>query len=380
MGGGRLAEIDLLRGYAVALVLWLHLDLTDPLKGPVVLGTLNATEMGLGVDLFFIISGYVISRALASLWAVRTMAQALTLKDFPLVFYRRRFARLWPATALWLLLVVVLDFIFTGRSLWPPLQLVIAKAIFGLVYLSNFEEVRDPGPLGYFWSLSVEWQFYLLFPLLLLLVRKDSARLAVLGLALALSIWLQPDGILWHFLRFDGLAFGILLYVLLHRLELSVPHYRIFRNQLQRQAATLVLLVAIVVVPKYFPVPRLGYTVACGLGTVLVGMAALDRGYIGTFGFGWLVRWLGSRSYSIYLVHMPVILSVLAVDEGLRPRLGPGWLLQPQIRYWWISLLCIAIAAELTYRLVERPSHRASATIRTEAPAGTAAREPRKAA
>jgi peptidoglycan/LPS O-acetylase OafA/YrhL len=361
---GRLAEIDMLRGYAVAMVVFLHLNLSNPYRGLVVQGILRSTDMAVGVDLFFVISGFVICRALSDLWDVETAADARRLKNFPLIFYRKRFARLWPASALWLVLNVVLAGLFHGSPFWPVPLLVAVKAVFGFVYLYNFQELRDPGPLGYFWSLSVEWQFYLLLPLFLLFVRNNFYRVGLLIAALAVSVVAQPGGANWQFLRFDGLVFGILLYVLLDRLELAVPRYRVLEQRLFRPLVTLALLLAVMVVPAYVADRRIGFVFANALGAVLVALAATDRGYISGLGIAPLVRWLGSRSYSIYLVHMPVVLSLESYDffdwpaphANHRVNFELGW-------YYGVSIVLIALFAELTYRWIELPSHRASRAI-----------------
>ncbi len=367
---GRLAEIDMLRGYAVAMVVFLHLNLSNPYRGWVVLGIMQSTDMAIGVDLFFVISGFVICRALGELWDVETAVDARRLKNFPLTFYRKRFARLWPASALWLVLNVVLAGLFYGSPFWPPPLLVAVKAMFGFVYLYNFQELRDPGPLGYFWSLSLEWQFYLLLPLFLLFVRNNIYRLGLLIAALAVSVWTMPGGWGWQYFRFDGLIFGILLYVLLDRLEIVVPRYRALEHWLFRPLVTLALLLAVMVVPPYVADGRIGFVFANALGAVLVALAAADRGYVSSLGLGPLVRWLGSRSYSIYLVHMPVVLSLESYYRFYWPppranhriNFELGW-------YYGVSILLIALFAELTYRWVELPSHRASRAIRYDTPA-----------
>lgn len=359
----RLSEIDSLRGYAVALVVFLHLNLLDPRRPHAIGELLGHTDMGTGVDLFFVISGLVISMALAPLWRACTGENALALKNVPLRFYQKRFIRLWPAAAFWLCANIALASIFHARTIWPNPAAVALKALSGLVYLYNFQELGNNGPLGYFWTLSVEWQFYLLLPVLLLLVRADTWRLAVLGAAYAALLYWQPGGPLWWLFRFDGLVFGVLLYVLLARLGIEIPHYASLRHGVLRAAVTLGLLAAMITAPRFVPDNRLGVVFANGLATPLVALAAADRGYVSTLGLPRLVGWLGARSYSIYLAHIPAIMAVLACLQ-LAARSGhvlPAGVFN--LVFYGAGITLTALCAEPTYRWLERPSHHASQHI-----------------
>jgi peptidoglycan/LPS O-acetylase OafA/YrhL len=343
---------------------FLHLNLFNPFPSAFVSGVLHMTEMSVGVDLFFVISGFVISMALAPLWNVRTSQDAFGFRDLPLRFYQKRFIRLWPAATLWLVLNLGLAALFRGHSGWPGTGDAFVKLVSGIVYLYNFQEYTRNSSLGYFWSLSVEWQFYLLFPILLLFVRNDILRLAIPFAALCLMVWFQPGGPLWWLFRFDGIPFGILVYVLFFRMGITIPAYRSLERRVFRHVLTATLIVAIAFTPRFGFSGRFGAVIASAFCCVPVALAATNRGYITALGLGPVVSWLGSRSYSIYVAHIPVAMSVVSLFEIARSKYPA--LQHPHnagYAYYIICVAMIALVSELTYRFVEMPSHRASQSI-----------------
>ena len=164
------AEIDGLRGLAVVPVILFHAGF-ELFSGGFV-----------GVDVFFVISGYLITTMLI---------EDIENKRFSFVnFYERRARRLLPA--LFFVLIVCLPFVWTWML--PSQMKDFSESIFSVsVFLSNlyfmsqinyFAPSAELNPLLHTWSLSIEEQFYLFFPLLLLLLLKPSRRFALFGIFL----------------------------------------------------------------------------------------------------------------------------------------------------------------------------------------------------
>nr|MCH9789142.1 acyltransferase [Actinomycetes bacterium] len=187
-GSGYRADIQGLRAIAVLLVITFHAGL------PVVGGFL-------GVDVFFVISGFVITSMLLREWHTYGRIRLAT-------FWRRRFFRLTPALAL----TVFVVFILAALILLPLQQQVAYQTGLGaLFFVANIVIARNTG--GYFdapaernpllntWSLSVEEQFYLLFPLLLagaLVIWRRNRRLSWMPTAMvALTALLSICCMLW---------------------------------------------------------------------------------------------------------------------------------------------------------------------------------------
>jgi peptidoglycan/LPS O-acetylase OafA/YrhL len=167
-------ELDGLRGVAILLVLLIH--------------TLGQPRGGLlGVDVFFTLSGFLITTLLLEEWRARA---SISLGQF----YLRRFFRLFPALAVLIACYVAYALVFSSDHL----GMRVRGAIIALAYSSNWVMAFNmPFPereIGHLWSLAVEEQFYLLWPAILLLMLKSGLRLrgirwTVLGMIVIVLGW-----------------------------------------------------------------------------------------------------------------------------------------------------------------------------------------------
>jgi peptidoglycan/LPS O-acetylase OafA/YrhL len=298
--------------------------------------------------MFFTLSGYLITDLLLSSYA-RT--GRLPLREF----WARRARRLLPA--LLVMLAVVSAWITVAhRAALPGLRGAVLSAV-GFVgnwwlivqNVSYFDRFAPPTPLGHLWSLAVEEQFYLVWPWVLLgalwLARRRRQRgqvypglaVAAFGLTAASAVWMallyQPG--FDNTRAYDGTdtrAFGFLVGAALALVwpsqRLNGPVAAGKRWALDAAGATgLAAIVALIVgTDEYSPVLYRGGLVALSVATaVVVAVAAHPASWLGrALGSGPL-RWLGVRSYGIYLWHLPVIvLTGAAIDTGRvdLPRAG----------------------------------------------------------
>lgn len=332
-------EIDGLRALAVIAVLINHLN-PAWLPGGY-----------LGVDLFFVISGYVVTGSLLG-------RQATSARSFLLEFYGRRFRRLMPALIATILVVAVLFVAIVhpaDDSIKPAIRSGTA-ALFGVSNLYFLRQGSDYfaadnhyNPFLHTWSLGVEEQFYLVWPLVLLLCGiglrsaaglqrrlawwSGALSLASLGLLLwmvaageqAASFYLMPT-------RFWELAAGTL--VLLARLS-GWPRPGGVGSSGWLPPALLLALAAVFLSPESWRLPS---TLLCVLiSAALLGLLQASRGPGAWLAHRWPLS-LGRRSYSLYLWHWPVI--VLARwSVGIHPFTLP------------LILALIALLTALSYRL-----------------------------
>lgn len=312
----RVPALDGLRGLAVLLVLGVHAS--QPL------GWDAATPLGagwLGVDLFFVLSGYLITGIL------------LATRERPgyfRVFYARRVLRIFPLYYL-TLGAALLAGTLAGREWWYAL------------YLANVSVVRDGwphAPIQVVWSLAVEEQFYLVWPLVVLLVRPRRALLGVCLLLLLaapfLRVWLIVQGLpvgayVLAPARMDGLAAGALLALLAQRpggLARIAPVARL----LLPLAGCSLLGVLRIAGTAYSPplTQAVGYSLAALTFACLLSLTVTARS--SPFAWGPL-RWCGTISYALYLWHVPSLLlgvqllgPALGVPLGLALAVGAAWL------------------------------------------------------
>jgi peptidoglycan/LPS O-acetylase OafA/YrhL len=317
--------------------------------------------MSVGVDLFFAISGYVIA---LNVKKIETLGTNLSItSDFIFNFYRRRFVRLWPASALWLSINVIISiFIYKYHGPFPSIEQTISKAFMGFVYLYNFNEWKNPGPLGYFWSLSIEWQFYMIFPLFILLCKSIILRISILIISLIISVVFQPGGELWGLFRFDGFIFGYIAYLIIDNINISIPEYKCMEKIFFRILFIMIALISIIIIPKNVPNVRIGYLISSVVCSFIVSAAALNRGYIVPLCGKRIVGWLGSRSYSLYLCHLPIILVYITFMRKIEIKFHIDYKYE-NIMYYILTMIFALIAAEITYRFVELPSHKDSRKV-----------------
>ncbi|WP_404349272.1 acyltransferase [Phycicoccus jejuensis] len=351
--GHRLAGLDGLRALAVVAVVVFHLD-PGWLPGGF-----------LGVDVFFVLSGFLITTLLLR---ERASTGRVDLRGF----WTRRARRLLPA-----LLVLVPSAVLLARVAEGDLLVGVGRQVLGaLTFTSNWLEVAagtdyfaatSPTLLANLWSLAVEEQFYLLWPLALLLllraVRRPEARAATaLGLAVASSLLmalrLDPDAPTRVYYGTDTHATGLMVGAAL-ALALAAPGRAGTRTALWERHRRTVGAVALAVLggllvlaDEQSSLTFRGGILLASLATAGVVLVVVERpGRLRALLDLPALRWVGSRSYGIYLWHWPVVLVV-----GQDIPVAPGGLDYVLTRGW--AVLVTVAAADLSYRFVETPVRR----------------------
>ena len=330
-------EIDGLRALAVLPVILFHAN-KDWLSGGYV-----------GVDVFFVISGYLIAGIIA-----REIANG----EFSLSnFYERRARRILPA-----LLVVSFAtipfayFWLSPADLKDHMQSLAAVAAFGSNILfwqesGYFDTTSELKSLLHTWSLAVEEQYYILFPLILVALSRSGTRAVVAGLTLILLIsfltaeyWIRHDEALAFYLlptRAWELMVGALAALAITR-EQASPGNRVVTELGAILGATLII-VPTIVYDEYTPFPG-WYALAPTLGAVLVLVMATPQTFIGRALSHQTFVSVGLLSYSAYLWHQPVF--ALARHSSIT-ELSDLWMVI-------LSILSLVLAY-FSYRYVERP-------------------------
>jgi peptidoglycan/LPS O-acetylase OafA/YrhL len=286
------SDIDGLRAIAVGIVVLFHLKI-------------SGFEAGFaGVDIFFVISGYLITGHI-----LRDVGRGtFSFADF----YARRARRILPALITTIMLSVAIGW------LWLPpdaLRQLAKEATHGLLSISNIQYWREANQyfapsseqlgLLHLWSLSLEEQFYLFCPLVLLLLSRTRhvfAGIAVAGLVsvAAAIVWLRRDPEAVFFLMpFRIFEFGLgALVILLERRMAAWPTVRTIIAWL----GYLLLGISLLIVGRFQHDAGLGALPACIATSAIIAAHRPTRLFANI-----AVLTIGRASYSLYLVHWPVI-------------------------------------------------------------------------
>jgi len=337
--------LDGLRAIAVAAVFLYHSRI-DWLPGGF-----------LGVDLFFVLSGYLITSLLLVEWEARNRIDLLR-------FWLRRARRLLPALVVVVLGALVLASIFARQDLARTRGDVVGS----LLYFANWHQIvanhsyfnlrGNPSLLQHTWSLGVEEQFYIVWPLLLvpglvLVGRKRLPMIVIAGIAASASLmWilynpLNPSRVYYGTdTRAFLLLMGILLALVWPHLE-QIGQRALPALELLGIAALVGAVLLFLQMQDFNPtLYRGGDLAAAFCFVVLIGAVAHPRTGIGQALGVAPLRWIGERSYGIYLWHWPIILLV----AGVNARPGPAVVVS--------EAAVVLAAAALSYRFVEEPIRR----------------------
>jgi peptidoglycan/LPS O-acetylase OafA/YrhL len=332
----RILEIQGLRAFAALLVVLYHADFVP--------------GGFIGVDIFYVISGYLITGLI--LMQIKESG-SLNLKNF----YRRRIKRLLPASVLVLIITAAISYLVLppigraelGRNVLA-VGLLVSNYAFAL-WETDYQNLgAEPSALVHYWSLAVEEQFYLIWPIFILSISRMGLRkikwaiFSVFVISLLFSIWHTQSSSILAFYSLHTRAWELAAGALI----LFIPKSFTLKFVKTQRAAFLLglalLTCAIIFFNSQTPFPGAAALVPV-IGTFLL---------INSIG-NWpkpatnlsnhkITQWLGAISYSLYLWHWPVLLLPSIYLD--RPLAGNE------------KTLCVVVTiilANLTYRFVEQP-------------------------
>ena len=336
------ADVDGLRALAVLLVIGYH-AFPGRLQGGFI-----------GVDVFFVISGYLISGLILSALDRRTFRFS--------EFYGRRIRRIFPALAVALFVTIVLSwFVLTPDELAQLGKHTLSSAAF----LANITFWREAGyfdtlathkPLLHLWSLGVEEQFYILWPLILVTIWRFRGHrmfrfLSVMAIAsFATSVWLSytsPSAAFYlPFTRFWELLVGAALAYA----ELS--GFRPTWRAISWLGVPLIILGAVLIDrERVFP----GWWALLPTAGTALMIAAGPNGYVNRRLLSLRpIVFIGLISYPLYLFHWPLLSFLNILQDGA--SFGTD-LMKPRI-YRIVAVAVALILSALTFLLIERPIRR----------------------
>lgn len=345
----QLAGLDGIRGLAALAVVLFHAGVAWLPAG------------FLGVDVFFVVSGFLITALLIS---ERERSSDTDLARF----WLRRARRLLPVLALVLIVTTVYAALMLGDTFSRHLHDVLMAAVYFTNWdlilrgVSYFEMFERPSQLRHLWSLAVEEQFYIVWPVLFALVMRFLnlrwlwcivAALAVISLIWMVVLFTPGADPSRVYFGSDPRAFTILIGVAVGLI------WKPWRYSWDRQVGiamdllavlALAMILAIMVIGRHwsdwmYPWGLLGVSMAA---VVLVAFVIRPGSLVGRALEISPLRWMGQRSYSIYLWHWPVMLA-LQWEFNFVPN---------TLAIVVAALVATFLLSEISYRLVEAPMRR----------------------
>lgn len=329
-----------------------RLILLDYMRAISIIGVLGfhffpkVVPMGyLGVDVFFLISGYLITRQIDTRFDVERKKLSL------LTFYEKRFLRLFPATVLPIIFLYFFFLIFGSHDYFVEICKQILFSMFGLANYHFFENTgyfqlnARSLPLLHFWSLSIEIQFYIIFPLVFIafkLRHKVGQGIILFCLVLTLVLGVLSDlnfttSYFSSYIRFSEILLGTIAYYS------TKNHKPEFPNRKSRFFLTLsFILVFCIFVSRINGMPKSLLSIILIL-TVFSNLLLLNKSHFGGRGTTHkLLILIGKSSYSIYIYHW-----IILVTMGYRTPKSNSFLFSI---FLLISSLCIGF---LSYKFIE---------------------------
>ena len=332
----RILEIQGLRALAALLVVIYHADF---IPGGFI-----------GVDIFYVISGYLITGLI--LREIQTSGR-LNLKNF----YQRRIKRLLPASVLVLIITAFISYLIL-----PPIQRaelgrnVLAVGLLVSNYAFAFWETdyqnlgANPSALIHYWSLAVEEQFYLIWPIFILLISRMGVRkikwaiFSVFTISLFFSIWQTQSSSILAFYSLHTRAWELAAGALILFIPKSIKALLDKNQKILALFGLGLIIYATIIFDSQTPFPGL-FALLPVIGTfLLIASIGAWPKLMSQLSNNKTTQWLGAISYSLYLWHWPALLLPSIYLE--RPLLAGE------------KILCVIITiilAHLTYKFVEQP-------------------------
>ncbi len=350
---GYIPGLDGIRAIAVLIVLIAHMGFEHIIPG------------GFGVTVFFFISGFLITRLLL---AESDTKGQIGLKNF----YLRRFVRLYPAL-IFMIFGSVLLYGLLGLGVPSMTQLAAGIFYFTNIFQVSFQTYGGDMPVmpwTHLWSLAVEEHFYLIFPLVIVLCRKNWTRCAIILTAILITVPLWRSFI--HFgtalpsseynymmtdARFDSLAWGCLLSVLLH-LKGSLKPFKPLLGIIPTALAVGAILASFIIRDDNFR-----YTIRFSLQGAALFILVLNFYYLKALQFAIKIcelkplAWIGQISYALYLWHVPIYFIIHHYMERNAGSILLAVLLSfiiSAISFYWVEKPFITLRKRFGAHIVKR--------------------------
>jgi peptidoglycan/LPS O-acetylase OafA/YrhL len=356
------SDIEILRAFAIIMVLVQHYPSLYFWSDHSFFAKVNTfLQFWSGVDLFLCISGFVVSCSLIPL-IDKCKDQGIGSSGVIKSFFIKRAFRLFPTSFLWIAVILFMTFTYNisgafGSTKWNFYQtLSILTYTYNL--LSHYMLINSlPTSMGPFWSLNLEEQFYFIFPFFILFTKKEFRILLLIFLISIQFFILRQDTYLMNF-RMESISWGVVLSIFYIDGKIMKLDPKPLKNKAFSLAVTTIALCYLM-----FSIPALhGCRFMVGMlalvSAVLVFFASFNKKYIYCpDSLRKTLLWIGSRSYAIYVIHMPVIYFIQESTIRYYIAIGqpPSKTLSLCFIMTTMAILITGLVVELNFRIIEKP-------------------------
>lgn len=348
-------DIEVLRTIAIVFVILAHIPGILP-PDSFYWKIFNISRFGSGVDLFFCISGFIVTKSIIS--KNFHLMDKTSFFNEALFFYKKRMWRLLPASFFWILASLILSIVMAKSHGFLPFSKLGISALYSATQTQNFffMTCRDNGScgnLGIYWSLSLENQFYIILPILLFIF--NYKKLCIFMFAVFLVQFFIPRTLDNHTpigwpIRTDAMALGVIIAVLSTKDFLSKFDFSFLSKPVLSITLLIILCIGLAVFTKPTPIVSYQVGLVAIISGVLVFIANFNKNY---FACNRLIIKLcdsiGSRSYSIYLTHVVAI----SITRGLFMNGNPDYSILGTITRVSFFFSLTLIFTEFSYRCIE---------------------------
>jgi len=350
-------DIEVLRTVAIAFVIFAHVAaLLSP--DSVYWRVLDYARFGSGVDLFFFVSGFIITTSIIS--TVPEKKNLASFMSFAIPFWKRRFWRLMPSAIFWVFVMLLISYFWGGKGQVIPFEVMSKSALHAISQTQNFyfidcRPAGSCGELGIYWSLSLENQLYLALPILAFFLPRK--RLAAFFFLVFISQFFLPRTLneltpfMWP-LRTDAIALGVIIAIFTQ----SKKHRHIEPKYLVNSTICTVVFLGALLLLAVLSSPRPIISFSVGITALVSGLLVLLASYNNSyFSSNKSIRrfcdYIGSRSYSIYLTHIVglSLTKVIFFSNMTNYDLGHTTI------YLTFFFLTTLLMSEINYRTIEMP-------------------------
>ena len=350
-----LPELQYLRAIAIIMTLGAHLAFVMSAPDPRYYSfVVNYAQFWGGVEIFFCLSGYIISKSL--------FPDFDKYKNFTMVissFYLKRFFRIVPAAFFWASFVLFMAFIDLPGNHFGEISDTFKHFLASIFFVENIYLTFNPeGYLAHYWSLATEEQFYLIAPFFYFLFFRSKRKFMAVIIFLIFIQAIIPRPVdqsnLLSNVRYEAILYGVLIYAL-EREGLLNRLFNFFRS---KKWINIILIIASFFFLIHGPILAKGIkypvTVVDFAAFVIVLIAVSQ---VGLFHFDnnfahKVAMWFGSRSYSMYLCHIPIFYTIVEIEKSYDIGIAATSIFDLRIL---LALAIVMLLSEFSFKLIETP-------------------------